>query len=97
MARTLSAKDKAFMEEKARLKKQHRQEVAELGSRILTLDKENQELKAENQKLKQLIAEYEKHFSMSCEEFAEHVAREQKASQSLEVLMSLPKAMGYGF
>lgn len=97
MAKALSAKDKAFMEEKTKLKKQHRQEVAELGSRILTLDKENQELKAKVQKLEKLIAEYEKHSSMSAEEFAEHVAREQKCSESMEIFMSLPRAMGFGY
>ena len=96
MARTLSAKDKAFMEEKTKLKKQHREQVAELGARILTLDKENKELKDKVQKMEKLIAEYEKHSSMSADEFAEHVARERKCSESMEVLMSLPNAMGFG-
>ena len=96
MARTLSAKDKAFMEEKTKLKKQHREQVAELGAHILTLDKENKELKDKIQKMEKLIAEYEKHSSMSADEFAEHVARERKCSESVRTLMSLPEAMGFG-
>lgn len=94
MARTLSAKDKAFMEEKAKLKRQHREQVAELGARILTLDKENKELKDKVQKMEKLIAEYEKHSSMTAEEMTAHVEREQKCSQSIDNLMSLTNIMG---
>ena len=94
MARTLSAKDKAFMEEKTKLKKQHQKQVAELGARILTLDKENKELKDKVQKMEKLIAEYEKHSSMTAEEMAAHVEREQKCSQSIGNLMSLTNIMG---
>ena len=94
MARTLSAKDKAFMEEKAKLVRVHRKEIAELGAEILKLDKENRELKGKVQKMEKLIAEYEKHSSMTAEEMFAHVEREQKCSQSIDNLMSLTNIMG---
>ena len=61
---------------------------------MLTLDKENKELKAKNEKLEKLIAEYEKHSSMTAEEMSAHVEREQKCSQSIDNLMSLTNLMG---
>ena len=94
MPRELSAKDKAYIQEKDKIARQHRKEVAELGARILELDKENKELAAKLSAQEKIIAQYETHFGMSMEEFAAHCEREKKATDAVKALMSLPNALG---
>lgn len=96
MPRELSAKDKAYIQEKDRIARQHRKKVAELGARILELDKKNKELTARNAELEKIIAQYETHFGMSMEEFAAHCEREKKATDAVNALLSLPNALGIG-
>ena len=96
MPRELSAKDKAYIQEKDRIARQHRKEVAELGARILELDKANKELTAKLNEQEKIIAQYETHFGMSMEEFAAHCEREKKATEAVNALLSLPNALGIG-
>ena len=96
MPKELSAKDKAYIQEKEKLVRVHRKEIAELGAEILKLDKQNKELTAKVQELEKIIAEYEAHFGMSMEEFAAHCEREKKATEAVKTLMSLPNALGIG-
>lgn len=97
MPRELSAKDKAFIQEKDRIARQHRKEVAELGARILELDKANKELTAKLSEQEKIIAEYEAHFGMSMEEFAAHCEREKQASIAFKKLMSLGESLNMPF
>ena len=94
MPRELSAKDKAYIQEKEKMVRVHRKEVAELGARILELDKANKELAAKLSAQEKIIAQYETHFGMSMEEFAAHCEREKKATDAVKALMSLPNALG---
>ena len=96
MPRELSAKDKAYIQEKDRVARQHRKEVAELGAEILKLDKENRELAAKVREQEKIIAQYETHFGISMEEFAAHCEKEKKATEAVKTLMSLPNALGIG-
>ena len=96
MPRELSAKDKAYIQEKEKMVRVHRKEIAELGAEILKLDKENRELAARNAELEKIVAQYETHFGMSMEKFAAHCEREKKATDAVKALMSLPNALGMG-
>ena len=96
MPRELSAKDKAYIQEKEKMVRVHRKEIAELGARILELDKANKELAAKLSEQEKIIAQYETHFGMSMEEFAAHCEREKKATDAVNALLSLPNALGIG-
>ena len=97
MGRPLSAKDKAFQMERQRLNKtiDSWRQLAEARNELITA--KDEKIKALEDLVAELQHQIEVHFNMSAEEFAEHVAREKKSSESLNVLMSLPKALGYGF
>lgn len=97
MGRPLSSKDKAFQMEKQRLNKQIEswRQLAEVRNELIAA--RDEKIKALEDLIAELQHQIEVHFNMSAEEFAEHVAREKKSSESINTLMSLPKALGYGF
>ena len=89
MAKELSAKDKAFQEEKMKLRRQAdmwRSAYTLEQQRVTELEKQINQL---NATINTLTKEIESHFNMSVEEFAAHVSREKKANQALEMLFSL--------
>lgn len=97
MGRPLSAKDKVFQMEKQRLNKQIEswRQLAEARNELIAA--KDEKIKALEDLIAELQHQIEVHFNMSAEEFTEHVAREKKCSESLNTLMSLPRALGYGF
>lgn len=97
MGRPLSAKDKAFQMEKQRLNKQIAswRQLAEARNEMIAA--QEKKIKALEDLVAELQHQIEVHFNMSAEEFTEHVVREKKCSESLNTLISLPKALGYGF
>lgn len=97
MGRPLSAKDKAFQMERQRLNKtiDSWRQLAEARNELIAA--KDEKIKALEDLVAELQHQIEVHFNMSAEEFAEHVAREKKCSESLNILTSLPKALGYGF
>lgn len=97
MGRPLSAKDKVFQMEKQRLNKQIEswRQLAEARNELIAA--KDEKIKALEDLIAELQHQIEVHFNMSAEEFTDHVAREKKCSESLNTLMSLPKALGYGF
>jgi uncharacterized protein with PIN domain len=89
MSKILSAKDKAFQQERQRLIKQaesYRRLVITRDDQLYEKDKRIDELE---KKVADLRKQIEEHFHMSAEEFAAHVAREKKTHQAFEVLFSL--------
>jgi hypothetical protein len=89
MSKILSAKDKAFQQERQRLMKQaesYRQLVITRDGQLYEKDKKIEELE---KKVADLRKQIEEHFHMSAEEFAAHVSREKKANQAFELLFSL--------
>lgn len=89
MAKVLSAKDKAFQEERQRLMKQiesYRRLVITRDDQLYEKDKRINELE---KKVADLNKQIENHFNMTPEEFAAHASREKKARQALEMLFSL--------
>ena len=95
MSRQLSAKDKAFLAEKQKLLNR----IRELEANLVTqkdfaravIDEQAEEIK----QLKTVIAGFEAHSHLSASEMAAHVEREQKGTQALDKLLSLPNAL-YG-
>lgn len=97
MPRELSAKDKAYIEQLNRFKKQYNEQLAAARERNIELDKANKELAARNAELEKIIAQYETHFGMSMEEFAAHCEREKQASAAFKKLMSMGETLNMPF
>ena len=92
--RQLSAKDRAF--EKERLK--FRQEIKSLKDKIDYLEKElHKEILIKeyyDECIEELEAEIKSHYSMTKEEFMQHVQRERKSSEALDKIIQLGKIAG---
>lgn len=95
MSRKLSAKDKAFLTEKQKLLNRIRELEANLVAQKdfarAVIDEQAEEIK----QLQTVIAGFEAHSHLSASEMAAHVEREQKGTQALDKLLSLPNAL-YG-
>lgn len=95
MSRQLSAKDKAFLAEKQKLQKTISSLEVTLATQKAAGDKAIKELMEEIKRLQTVIAGFEAHSHLSASEMAAHVEREQKGTQALDKLLSLPNAL-YG-
>lgn len=95
MSRQLSAKDKAFLAEKQKLQKTISSLEVTLATQKAASDKVIKELMEEIKQLQTVIAGFEAHSHLSASEMAAHVEREQKGTQALDKLLSLPNAL-YG-
>lgn len=95
MSRQLSAKDKAFLAEKQKLQKTISSLEVTLATQKAASDKAIKELMEEVKQLQTVIAGFEAHSHLSASEIAAHVEREQKGTQALDKLLSLPNAL-YG-
>lgn len=95
MSRQLSAKDKAFLAEKQKLQKTISSLEVTLATQKAASDKAIKELIEEIKQLQTVIAGFEAHSHLSASEMAAHVEREQKGTQALDKLLSLPNAL-YG-
>ena len=88
MPRLLSAKDKAFQEERQRLMKQtesFRQLVIERDRQLNEKDKEIEALKKQNAELNEWI---EKHLDSPSEELIAHIQRTKELSNTLKPLFN---------
>ena len=88
MAKTLSAKDKAFQKEREYLKKQINYWREMVVERNLQLSKNELKIMELENIINTLTKEIENHFNMTPEEFTAHVSREKEANQALEMLFS---------
>lgn len=95
MSHQLSAKDKAFLAEKQKLQKTISSLEVTLATQKAASDKAIKELMEEIKQLQTVIAGFEAHSHLSASEMAAHVEREQKGTQALDKLLSLPNAL-YG-
>ena len=96
MTRTLSAKDKAFQQERQRLMKQaetYRQLVITRDSQLYEKDKKIEELE---KKIAELHTQIEEHFNMTPEQFDEHIHKDMRGVEAVEFLKAMTERMPFG-
>lgn len=96
MKRKLSAKDKAFQEERMRLMREtekYRQLVIARDKQLYERDKKIEELEKTNKLLEEKIQE---HLKMTPEEFVEHINRDMRGIEAIEFLKSMTGRMPFG-
>lgn len=96
MARTLSAKDKAFQKERQRLMEQaetYRQLVITRDSQLYEKDKKIEELE---RKIAELHTQIEEHFHMTPEQFDEHIHKDMRGVEAIEFLKAMTRRMPFG-
>ena len=94
MGRILSAKDKAFQQERQRLMKQaesYRQLVITRDDQLYEKDKKIEELE---QKIADLHKQIEEHFHMTPEQFDEHIHRDMRGVEAIEFLKAMTGRFG---
>jgi hypothetical protein len=96
MARHLSAKDKAFQEERMRLMREaerYRQLVITRDGQLYEKDKKIEELE---KKVADLYKQIEDHFHMTPEQFDEHIHRDMRGVEAIEYLRAMTGRMPFG-
>ena len=96
MGRVLSAKDKAFQQERQRLMKEaesYRQLVITRDGQLYEKDKKIAELE---KTIASLHKQIEDHFHMTPEQFAEHANRDMRGVEAIEFLRSMTGRMPFG-
>ena len=94
MGRILSAKDKAFQEERQRLMKQaesYRQLVITRDGQLYEKDKKIAELE---KKVSDLYAQVEEHLHMTPEQFDEHIHKDMRGVEAIEYLRAMTGRFG---
>ena len=94
MGRLLSAKDKAFQEERMRLMKQaesYRQLVITRDDQLYKRDKKIEELE---KKIAELYKQIEEHFHMTPEQFDEHIHWDMRGIEAIEYLRAMTCRLG---
>ena len=94
MGRVLSAKDKAFQQERQRLMKQaesYRQLVITRDGQLYERDKKIEELE---KKIAELYKQIEEHFHMTPEQFDEHIHRDMRGIEAIEYLRAMTGRLG---
>ena len=94
MGRLLSAKDKAFQEERQRLMKQaesYRQLVITRDGQLYEKDKKIEELE---KKIAELYKQIEEHFHMTPEQFDEHIHKDMRGVEAIEYLRAMTGRLG---
>ena len=94
MGRLLSAKDKAFQEERMRLMKQaesYRQLVITRDGQLYEKDKKIAELE---KKVSDLYTQIEEHFHMTPEQFNEHIHKDMRGIEAVEYLRAMTGRLG---
>ena len=96
MGRILSAKDKAFQQERQRLMKQaesYRQLVITRDGQLYEKDKKIAELE---KKVSDLYAQVEEHLHMTPEQFDEHIHKDMRGIEAIEFLKAMTGRMPFG-
>ena len=94
MGRILSAKDKAFQQERQRLMKQaesYRQLVITRDGQLYEKDKKIEELE---KKVADLYKQIEDHFHMTPEQFDEHIHKDMRGVEAIEYLRAMTGRFG---
>ena len=96
MGRLLSAKDKAFQEERMLLMKKaesYRQLVITRDDQLYKRDKKIEELE---KKIAELYKQIEEHFHMTPEQFDEHIHKDMRGVEAIEFLKAMTGRMPFG-
>ena len=96
MARQLSAKDKAFQQERQRLMKQaenYRQLVIVRDGQLYEKDKKIEELE---KKIAVLYKQIEDHSHMTPEQLDEHIHKDMRGVEAVEFLMNMTGRIPFG-
>ena len=96
MGRILSAKDKAFQQERQRLMKQtesYRQLVITRDRQLYEKDKKIEELE---KKIAELHKQIENHLHMTPEQFDEHIRKDMRGVEAIEFLRAMTGRMPFG-
>ena len=96
MPRVMSAKDKAFQQERQRLMKQaenYRQLVITRDGQLYEKDKKIEELE---KKIAELHKQIEEHFHMTPEQFDEHIHKDMRGVEAVEFLKAMTGKMPFG-
>ena len=96
MPRVMSAKDKAFQQERQRLMKQaenYRQLVITRDGQLYEKDKKIEELE---KKIAELHKQIEEHFHMTPEQFDEHIHKDMRGVEAIEFLKAMTGRMPFG-
>lgn len=94
MPRVMSAKDKAFQQERQRLMKQaetYRQLVITRDGQLYEKDKKIEELE---KKIAELHKQIEDHFHMTPEQFDEHIHKDMRGIEAIEYLRAMTGRLG---
>ena len=94
MGRILSAKDKAFQEERLRLirkAEEYRQIVIVRDGQLYERDKKIKELE---KTIEMLNTQIQEHLKMTPEEFAEHIKKDMRGVEAIEFLKVMTGRMG---
>ena len=94
MGRLLSAKDKAFQEERMRLMKEaesYRQLVITRDGQLYEKDKKIAELE---KKVSDLYTQIEEHLRMTPEQFDEHIHKDMRGIEAIEYLRAMTGRFG---
>ena len=95
MGRILSAKDKAFQEERLRLMRkaeEYRQLVIKRDGQLYEAEKKIKELE---KTIAELHKEIKEHYDMTPAEFAEHVNRDMRGIEAIEFLRAMSRGICY--
>ena len=96
MPRVMSAKDKAFQQERQRLMKQaenYRQLDIARDGQLYERDKKIEELE---KKIAELHKQIEEHFHMTPEQFDEHIHKDMRGVEAVEFLKAMTGRMPFG-
>ena len=96
MPRVMSAKDKAFQQERQRLMKQaetYRQLVITRDGQLYEKDKKIEELE---KKIAELHKQIEDHFHMTPKQFDEHIHKDMRGVEVVEFLKAMTGRMPFG-
>lgn len=94
MGRILSAKDKAFQEERLRLMRkaeEYRQIVIVRDGQLYERDKKIKELE---KTIEMLNTQIQEHLKMTPEEFAEHIKKDMRGVEAIEFLKAMTGRIG---
>ena len=94
MGRILSAKDKAFQQERQRLMKQISYWRDMVIEKNIQLSKDELKIMELEQQIVELHKQIEEHFHMTPEQFDEHIHKDMRGVEAIEYLRSMTGRFG---
>lgn len=94
MRRQLSAKDKAFQQERQRLMKQISYWRDMVIEKNIQLSKDELKIMELEQQIANLHKQIEEHFHMTPEQFDEHIHKDMRGIEAVEFLKSMTTRLG---